>query len=128
MELQLEHVFSMKSEGKVSIILPDYMTSLSKETLATSENSFDRLIVAAGRHPSGDILFMTASGCLYEVRYSEYDLLSGSCVPSPRGDSVRICCNRDEILEIGIDWLIVNSRFLIRLTDVSLDDDTNKRG
>ena len=69
MELTIGANPELHVEGPVTIELPAWMHLLpvdERDEVSNAPNR-DKLVVAAGRHPMGDIVFLTGDGQLWEI-------------------------------------------------------------
>lgn len=116
MELTIEGHPSFQVEGTVTIELPSYMQLLPPDELEearTAENR-DGLILAAGRHPSGDIVFLTGAGELLELDCRlNHVPESGRAFPIDFGQMLRFEAGNGHVMEVTNLWSIANARQLI---------------
>jgi hypothetical protein len=122
MELTLEGHQSFHVEGSIAIELPDYMTLLPPDELkwAQTSDNRDELIVAAGRHPEGDVVFLTAAGELKEISWKENGLPHfGKIVPINRGQALCIEIDERQSIEVNNHWALDCSRRIVFLGAVA---------
>lgn len=122
MELTLAGHPSFHTEGSVTIELPDYMTLLPDVELEEVKTAINRegLIVAAGRHPDGDIVFLTGAGELKELAWSEmsnHDQVPrfGRVLPIDYGQTLRFEASHHRALEVSNHWVLDRAQLLIFL-------------
>lgn len=117
-ELTIEGHPSFHVEGTVTIELPDWMHLLPESELKearTAENR-DGLILAAGRHKSGDIVFLTGLGELKELKWDESALPRlGRVFPIDFGQTLRIEVNNHRTIEVSNLWALDNAHSLLFL-------------
>lgn len=118
MELTIEGHPSFHVEGTVTVELPSWMTVLREDELEearTAENR-DGLILAAGRHPSGDIVFLTGLGELKELKWEESALPRlGKVFPIDFGQTLRIEVNNHRSIEVSNLWALDNAHLILFL-------------
>jgi len=120
MELTLEGHSSFHTEGSVTIELPGYMVPLPRvelEEVLTASNR-DGLIVAAGRHPSGDVVFLTGAGELLEIKLDSLpDVVPhfGKVFPIDYGQTLRFEPNHHRAVEVSNHWARDLSQLVIFL-------------
>lgn len=118
MELTIEGHPSFHVEGTVTVELPSWMTVLPEpelEEARTAENR-DGLILAAGRHPDGDIVFLTGLGELKEIKWEDNGLPRlGKVFPIDYGQTIRIEVNNHRSLEVSNLWALDVSQLLLFL-------------
>lgn len=120
MELTLEGHPSMHAEGPVTIELPSYFTVLRPAELEEARTADNRaeLVMASGRHPNGDILFLTGDGTLWELSVEsqrEHGLPAANVrvVPIDHGQTLHYVMTGS--YEIASDWAIDHSIHLLAL-------------
>lgn len=91
-ELTIDSHASIHADGPVTLELPEYMVLLTPEELAEARVAPDRakLVLAAGRHPNGNILFVTGVGSIMEIDCKEYDIPGGLVRPTDYGSTIRV--------------------------------------
>lgn len=116
MELTISGHPSFHIEGTVTVELPDWMRLLPQHELeeaAAAENR-NGLILAAGRHPEGDIVFLTGVGELKELKWEESGLPRlGYVFPIDFGQTIRIEVNNHRSIEVSNLWSIDNAHSLL---------------
>lgn len=125
MELTLKGHPSVYSGGTITVELPQYMVMLPQDELdeATSCPQRIMLAIAAGRHPSGKIVFMTGDGYLREVNTSEHGIPDGPVSIVDDGNTLNIALSEDPVAleksyQIDVGWAIKHGTVLL---GVSLD-------
>jgi hypothetical protein len=126
MELELDKSASITMVGDVEITLPDYMTMLVQDELdecKKASNAHD-LIIAAGRHPSGEIVVLSAKMQFYVMERGVFGTPDGSVVPDDCGQSIVINpgANPDFVMTAG--WFIDNAERI----DITYLDGENQSG
>lgn len=115
MELSLEGLTSASFEGgPITIELPAYMYPLEPEEMSESRTAENRgdLALAAGRHPGGNILFVTGDGYIREIDCETHkDLPMGAVTPADFGQTLVIHARKQ--YEIAVSWAIDNSISLL---------------
>ena len=126
MELELEGNDSITIIGDAEITLPDYMTMLPQEELNECRENKDQvhLIIAAGRHPNGDIVAVTANMKFMCMKHGEFGIPDGQVEPIDCGQTLRI---DERNYEMATDWFIDNApvvdiSFLASLDTTYLQD------
>ena len=122
MELVLEGHPAFHVEGTVTVELPAYMKLLPQEELneVRKADNRDKLAVAAGRHPeTGDLVFLTGAGELYEVHFNEFipdrRIVTESMFPIDHGNTIRIELQELEGIEVDIAWAMRVGHMMINL-------------
>lgn len=111
MELTISGQPEFGIEGPVNIKLPEFMTLLPAEELKESITDGNRnLILAAGRHPSGDIVVLTGNGELRELKKGEYGIPEGAVTPTDHGQTLLV---GGDGFEIASEWFVENASLLI---------------
>jgi len=115
MELTIAGSPDLHVEGTVTIELPEYMTLLAPDELKEVQNhpTNNDLVLAAGVHASGDIVFLTVTG---ELRESNLEGLPAPIVkawPIDHGKTIVIELQDKELYEIPHFVAIRNSRSLM---------------
>jgi len=114
MELTLSGLTSAQFEGPVTIELPAYMYPLEPEEMAEARvaDNCAQLAFAAGRHPDGNILFVTGDGTIREIDSDKWKLPKGAVTPIDHGQTIAIHL-KDKTYELATDWAIENSSSLL---------------
>ena len=118
MELTIEGHPSFHVEGTVTVELPDYMQLLEPSELEEARTAANRngLILAAGRHKDGNIVFLTGAGELMEFDWDESSLPRlGRAFPIDYGQTLRIEVNNQRAIETSALWARENARLIIFL-------------
>jgi hypothetical protein len=118
MELTLDPHASIHAEGPVTIELPEYMRLLAPRELEEARKADNRadLIFASGRHPSGDIVFITGDGYIREIDW-ETQMAEGLpkanvwVVPIDHGQTLEYVMTGS--YEISAGWAIDHSTSLM---------------
>ena len=118
MELTLDPHASIHAAGPVTIEVPPYMRLLRPAELKearTAENRAD-LIFASGRHPSGDIVFITGDGYIREIDWETQKkewmpLANVDVVPVDHGQTLEYVMTGS--YEVASDWAIEHSTSLM---------------
>lgn len=114
MELELDELAEVKIGGDAEIELPSYMVMLPVEELIEAKRAAqrDEMIIAAGRHPEGDIVVLTADGRLMELKKGHEGIPEGAVLPMDFGHTVAIETHRG-YHEMAAGWVIDNARLLV---------------
>lgn len=119
MELTLQGSPAFHTEGTVTVELPAYMQLLPDDELkeALSADNRNELIVAAGRHTSGAIVFMTGDGDIREIDMKQFhvSIPDGRASPTDNGQMVKIELVGFDDFEVSSDWAIRVSKHMLSL-------------
>lgn len=109
MELELDESASISVIGDTEITLPDYMTMLPQDELdeCKTADSASYLIIAAGRHPNGDIVALNAQMQFYTLKHGVFGEPGGQITPIDHGLTLRI---DEHDFEIASDWFVDKAR------------------
>jgi hypothetical protein len=73
-----------------------------------------QLALAAGRHPNGNIMFITGDGTIHEIDCQKQgDLPKGAVYPIDNGLTIVILHPGHKPFEIATDWALENSSTLL---------------
>jgi len=118
MELTIAPNSDIHVKGPVTVEVPAYMKLLPTKELELVRVDPDRarIVVAAGRHPNGDIVFITGVGDLREINV---ETQSSECIdfyalvaPENHGRTIK-CYATMRSCEIGVGWALEHSRSLL---------------
>lgn len=122
MELTLSGHPTIHVEGTITIELPTYMKLLAEDELknALVAENRDKLVLAAGRHPStGDLVFLTGAGELMEVNFNKFvpdpRIVPEAMFPIDHGQAIRIELHELEGVEVDVEWAMRVGHLLINL-------------
>jgi hypothetical protein len=124
LELTIDPHASIHAAGPVTIELPEYMRLLAPGELAEAKAADNRadLIFASGRHPNGDIVFITGDGFIREISW-DFQVQEGMpqanvCViPIDYGLTLKYLMTGS--YEIAAGWAIEHSMSLLCLGALS---------
>jgi hypothetical protein len=118
MELTIDPNAELHVEGPVTIELPPWMRMLPPAELAEVKTAANRasLVVAAGRHPMGDIVFLTGDGQLWEIdgetqQESGMPMVNAAVAPIDCGHTLEYVMTGS--FEIDIDWALERARGIL---------------
>lgn len=115
MELRFDGNTSVEVSGTVETGWPRYMRMLPNDEIAEAMTAEQRrkMVLCAGRHPDGSIVFVTCAGNIREITFetcTNYGIPDGDVVPADHGHTLLI---EDALYEVAVDWAIENSRSLV---------------
>ena len=115
MELTIEGLTTAQASGPITIELPPYMYLLEAEEMVEARVADNRadLILAAGRHPTGNILFITGDGYIREIDCDEHKIPNGPVNPVDFGQTICVHLGKGETYEIAADWALENAQTLL---------------
>jgi len=116
MELTLEGPTTAHASGNLTVELPRYMIPLEPEEMHDSRTAPNKaqLALAAGRHPNGNIMFITGDGTIHEIDCQKQgDLPKGAVYPIDNGLTIVILHPGHKPFEIATDWALENSSTLL---------------
>lgn len=118
MELTIEGNPAAHVEGPVTIELPPWMRLLPPHELAQAKVADNRgsLVVAAGRHPTGDIVFLTGDGQLWELdgetqEKSGMPMFNVEVAPIDCGHTIEYIMTGS--FEVAVDWALEHARSIL---------------
>lgn len=120
-ELTISEASDVKVEGPVTIELPSYMRALPQHEVdeACASGEACDLIVAAGRHPNGDVLFVTADGAIRSLDHVKEALPPGAAAPIACGQTLGIAVpGLSHAYEISARYAITRSTVLLGTTSI----------
>lgn len=118
MELSVEGLTGIKIEGNASIRIPPYMKVLRPEefVVVSRYDKRETLIIAAGKEPSsGDLVLITGSGNVCEIKANDVLLPQGFARPGHFGLTVEF--DNIDVVEMSNDWLLSRAKVIASLSN-----------
>lgn len=121
LEFEIPEDSLLVASGRVTVILPGYMTSLTQHEISELQVAPQRanMIIACGIDPkSKDIVMLTGGGQFLELSTKSFrdKLEIMHCVPDDNGHTI-IFPGPEKTYELAADWAIENAHSL----NVSVD-------
>lgn len=121
MELQLSEA-NVHVTGPCRVRLPDYMVCL--DPAANGPGPIGEVIVAAGLHPLGDVVFMTGDGTLRQVPVDvieRFTVINGGIAaakPASGGSGIEVTTKVGDRRSLSTAWFLARAEVLL-CADVS---------